>query len=263
MPSTGLDEVAGPRELADGWSPRTDVAVVPDDRATSVFGLPETVMARIDPTSGIDIARAVAAAAAGTFAECKQNARASVLPTGSSREDLWQRALLPIARVSRSMTVVDRYIFKNLAQLTARGKEQDGFLVWLMGKLDAAALEGCELKVIGYDQRPSGDPVDADAAAELVRNAWTAAGGRLGAIRVVAAQPASYLPHDRHISSSIGVGITFPESFDAFDQATIATDEGVEYSYRSDPMAVEKLQTAERRFEDDRSAKLVLACERA
>ena len=88
----------------------------------------------------------------------------------------------------------------------------------------------------------------------MIKGIFRAPGGRLSGVDVVATQPASYLPHDRHISSSIGVGLTFSGSFGTFDQPTISQDEGIEFSYRSEPAAFEKLQKAERRFEDDRSA---------
>ena len=250
----GLDEITTLSDLASGWGLRTDLAVVPDDRASEVFGLAATTMSVIDPSSGIDIARAGAAAVSGTLAAYKQASRASVLIKDQSREVLWSGVLLPIARVSRSIRIVDRYVFKSLAQMTLRGAAADGFLAWLLHHLNRAAMDGCRVEIIGCDQRPDGQPRDADAAADLIRGIFSPTGGRLSCIEVVCAQPASYLPHDRHIGSSLGVGVVFPDSLDEFDTLAIRNPEGVEFSYRSDPAAVQKLQEAERRYAEDISA---------
>ena len=129
--------------------------------------------------------------------------------------------------------------------------------------LETRAFDGCRLTLIWYHDRLSEDPVDADAAAALVKEVFDAPGGRLQSIEVVTAQHASYLPHDRHISTSMGIGITFLESFDAlFNGTTVSTEEGVEYSYRSEPEALEKLQKSEDRFERDRAARRVVAYQR-
>ena len=257
---SGLDDVADLRDFANGWTPDTDLAVVTDARASEFFGLPATVMCQTDPTSGIDIARAAAASVTGPLAGYKYTGRASVLAEGTSREVLWHDALLPIARVARSINLVDRHIFTNLGNRVASGRGKDSIIGWILDHLDRASFDGCRVTLIGYHGRPGDDPVDADAAADLVQQVFDAPGRRLHSIEVVTAQHASYLPHDRHISTNLGIGVSFLESFDElFEGDTVGTEEGVEFSYRSEPEALEKLQKSEGRFERDRSARRVRA----
>ena len=204
----GLDELVDLHEFAAGWVPNTDAAVVPDDRATAVFRLAPGVMSQVDSGSGIDVARAPAAAVSGRLAAYKRASRASVIPKDGSREELWRKTVLPIARVSRSLRIVDRYLFTNLANRTRGGSGNTSFVAWILEHLDQEAFDDCEVTLIGYHERRPGEPVDADAAVALVRDVFVG-GGQIGSLDVVTAQSASYLPHDRHISSSIGVGITF------------------------------------------------------
>ena len=261
-PSTrSLDEIANINDLRAAWAPNTDVAVVPEARA-DIFEIPPDQMLATDEISGIESVRAPVAPFMGTLAHYKATRNKQVIPKDESRDVLWQEAIRPIARVASSVNIVDRYIFKHLADLDADGRADESLVAWILDRLDREALPGCHVTLIGYDARPHGNPVDADAAAALVRSVFTAAGDRISTIEVVTAQPASYLPHDRHISANLNVGLTFLESFDSLDGDLISSPEGIEYSYRFDPDAIDKLQTSERRFEEDRSARRVVAYSR-
>jgi hypothetical protein len=254
----GLDELTDITGLRAAWAPDTDVAVVSEARA-EIFEIPPGDMLVTDAISGIESVLAPAASHAGTLARYKATRNRQVIATGGSRDDLWREAIRPIARVAASVNIVDRYLFEHLADLDAGRRGGDSFVAWVLDRLDREARSGCHVTLIGYDARPHGSPVDADAAAALVGSVFTAAGDRVSTIEVVTAQPASYLPHDRHISTNLNVGLTFLESFDSLDRDLITSPEGIEYSYRFDPEAIDKLQTSERRFGEDRSARRVVA----
>jgi hypothetical protein len=254
----GLDELTEIEQLRSGWATDTDLAVFPDDRAT-LFGVPENELSQLDAPSGIEIARAAAASFAPPISRFKASRDAGVLECGATRERLWDEVLMPIARISRSLIVVDRYLFTNLGNRVAGGQGADSFIAWLLERLDRDAQAGCTAVLVGYDERPDGGVRDAEAAAQLVRAVYAAGGDRLAGVDVVTTQPAGYLPHDRHISASVGVGVSFASGFGALDRTTISALEGVEWAYRFHPDAVQKLQTAEQRFLSDRSAQRAIA----
>jgi hypothetical protein len=248
----GLDAVTAIAELILGWSGSTDVAVVADSKADTL-GLGTGEMVRHNAASGIDIVRAPAAAFAGALGICRADAEGT-LPKDTSREELWARCFLPLARTSVGLTLLDRYLLLNLANRAANGTAQTGFVAWFLDHLDNEARDGAELEIIAYRGRPGQQPPDGAAAAQLIANVFDGSGGRLKSIKITVTEPGSYLPHDRHLSSNLGVAVTFPASFDVFDDPTVRKQEGVEYAYRSQPEAVAKLQTAEQRYRDNRTA---------
>jgi hypothetical protein len=256
--ATGLDGTTRLQDLRSGWTAQTDVAAFDDVRAEAM-GVGSGEMRRVDPQSGIDVARIGAAAFAGTLADLKTLRDGGVIAHGESRERLWDDVLRPLAQVTRQFTVLDRYLFSSLADAVAGGRAASGFVAWLLRHIDAEARDGCELTLAGFRGEPGKAPADGAAAAALVSQVLELTSGRLGKVELLVVQPASYLPHDRHITSSVGVGITFPASFDVFSRETIAKREGVEFVYRWSGAAVGKLREAEERFARDRSAERVTA----
>lgn len=250
-----LDNLSAITELVPEWMDCTDIAVVANDKADEL-GLATNEMVRHDTASDIDVARAPAAAFTGAFMTCRADAE-GVLAKDTPREELWDKCFLPLARVSKRLTLLDRYLFQNLADLTAGGRAAGGFMAWLLDHVDREAKDGCELEIIAFRGEPGQQPEDGAAAAQLVDDVFSGAGGRLSRIDLVVTQPAGYLPHDRHLSSNLGLTVTFPASFNVFEGERVRKQEGVEYAYRSTPEAVDKLQKAEQRFRDDRSVELV------
>jgi hypothetical protein len=259
--ATGLDGTARLQDLRAGWTAQTDVAAFADSRAETM-GVGSGEMRRVDPESGIDVARIGAVAFAGTLADLKTLRDGGVIGHGESRERLWTDVLQPLAQVTRRFTVLDRYLFSSLADAVAGGRAAEGFVAWLLRHIDAEARDGCEITLAGFRGGPGKAPVDGAAAAALVSQVLALTGGRLGKVDLLVVQPASYLPHDRHITSDVGVGITLPASFDVFSRETITKREGVEFVYRWSGAAVGKLRQSDQRFADDRSAERVTAYSR-
>jgi hypothetical protein len=256
--SSRLDELRDIEELRAGWGADTDLAVV-TDRLAALLGLSAAELSRLDALSGIEIARAAVASFVPPLRDHKALRDVGVLRCGESRERLWDSVLMPIVRVARAVTVVDRYLFTNLANRVSAGDSAESFLAWLLSRMDQHAQQDCSLLLVGFDSRPGGDVPHADAAAALLRSVFVATGGRLGQIEVATTQPASYLPHDRHIGANIGVAVSFAASFGTLDSQVVAAQEGLEWTYRFHPDAVAKTQAAEQRFLQDRSAQRVVA----
>jgi hypothetical protein len=250
-----LDNLSAITELFPEWKGSADIAVFANDQADR-FGLAANEMVRHDSVSDIDVARAPAAAFSGAFLTCRSDAE-GVLAKDAPRDELWDRCFLPLARVSRRLTLLDRYLVQNLADLTASARAADGFMAWFLDHVDREAKDGCELEIIAFRGGPGQQPYDGAAAAQLVSDVLVGDGGRLSRIELVVTQPASYLPHDRHLNSNLGLAVTFPASFNVFEGERVRKEEGVEYTYRSTPEAVDKLQKAEQRFRDDPSAERV------
>lgn len=258
----GVDLIETRDHLEAGISGRADLAVVSEVRASTAFGLAtDQLVSGSEPTE-LEIVRAPVAPFAGKLAKCRTTSESGVLPCGTSRESFWAEVVGPIALVSRKVSITDRYINKNLKRRSEGGRAETGFLAWFIEKLNQGAKDGCELTIISFDTRDCGGEVGAEGVAETVGAVCPAAPGRLGKISMVATQPASYLPHDRHFLSSIGVGVTLHAGFDSFDSEAVRPEEGIEFAYRSDPKAVEKLQITERRYREDRSAQTATAYER-
>ena len=249
----GLDGVTCIEELRAGWQRKLTSQPSRTTRPTRLASRP-TRCVEFDPPSRIDLARIAAVAFAGTIAGLKARRDSAVIPNGESRDRLWEDVLGPLARVARQITVVDRYLFLELANAVAGGRGNTGFVAWLFAHLDREARRDCQLTLVGFRARPGEDPVDGQAAAALVAGVISPNAGRLSQVEVLVTQPASFLPHDRHISTSLGVGVSFLDSFDDFSRPTITKAEGVEFAYRWATEAVTKMQDAERRFADDRSA---------
>lgn len=255
----GLDEIDSCEQLSACWDQVTDVALFTDDRATQLFEVPETVMAAQANGCEIEIVKVAATPFTGTYSRFKSLGRSGVIEHDAPRETLWEGFLRPIARVSRELTFVDRFLFKNLKDLTDGNKAQGAFLSWLIERLNADANEGLKLTLIGFDTRTAHVSASAEDAAAAISQISPTDTGNLGSIQVVATQPASYLPHDRHVRSNIGVGITFLASFDTFNSTKVRSEEGVEFSYKTSPDSIEKMQISEGRYIKDRSVTRAVA----
>lgn len=258
----GIDRTKSQDELDQGLAEKADMAIVCDSRATSAFGLDDAQLVSYSSGASLEIVRAPAAAVAGRLSEFRETAESGVLQHGQSREYFWTHVIGPIARVSRKISVTDRYLHLNLRRLSDRGKAQQGFLAWLIAKLNQEAQDGCELEVIGYDIREITDNQGATEPAQTLATVCPTIPGRLARVSVLTAQPATYLPHDRHFLSNVGVGVTLHAGFSSFDGESITPLEGIEYSYRHSPPAVQKLQITERRFRDDRLSETATSYEK-
>lgn len=252
----GVDGLASLEQLRVVWGPHTDVIAVPNDRAEAL-GVAETETSHLDAPSQIDVARIATVPSAASFRGMKATSDAGVIKHGESRERLWRDVLAPIARVSRRLVLVDRYVFSGLADAVHGGRGDTTFVAWLLERLDAEARDGCELTLIGWRGKPREQPSDGAGAAALVAQVFSP-GGRLGKVEIIASQPATFLPHDRHISSSLNVGVGFPAGFGDFARSTITKREGVEFVYRWTNVAVEKMRESERLYTEDRASERII-----
>lgn len=233
-----LDALVDRAGLRSGWSTRTRVAVVPPALAAAL-GVPPGVASAIDPVAEVDVAVAAKAADCATFRHFRDLVRDHVLDCGASRETFWEDVLGPILREANTVTILDRFMFSG-------GVPAVG---WILQHLDAEGrVSGVRVTLMGETGR-DGLPADAAAASRDVLSVWIP-NGRVEAVDIIGgtwSDGTKALPHDRHISSNLGVGVEIPAGLDRFAMADIRDPEGVSWSYSSTPKAFSKLHHAAER----------------
>ncbi|GAA3917694.1 hypothetical protein [Microbacterium invictum] len=145
------------------------------------------------------------------------------LSFGGVRKEFWAQVLEPLAVRSRTVHIVDRFIFRRLDQ---NSSERDHVLPWLitrLGQLDNN--DGIEVTLTSDDA----EGFTPEEGLRLLRP-WFQS-GNLKFIEVVTA-PRNDLPHDRHIRFGCGAAILLPAGFDRLARADVRARDGVNWIYR-------------------------------
>jgi hypothetical protein len=190
---------------------------------------------------------------------------APVVQHGASRETFWDEVLEPIVDCSQNVTLLDRYLFGDLAWRDAAGGRARRWdtetVCWILSSIDARPCREPR-EVVLFGEPPTGTS-SAAGVAELIQEHWAPAReGSIGRVEVVCAPwqaPGERLPHDRHIRFDTGVGVVVISGFGRFNRRIVQDPDGVEWAYLWTPKAVTRLVRAENRVRDAREASTATA----
>lgn len=255
----GLREAASIDDLRAGWVGKAQVTVLTIAQARSLGVDDEGLL--VDSETSLELASAPIAAYCSTLNLLRELAEDGHVQTGASRDEFWDQVVAPIARVSRRVTVLDRYLLGNLAwhhqNLPRSSRWEVENLVWLLDHLDRSGIQGTAVRLIASDSIEN-KIGDADDAARMIKEVWRPAPrGQISTLEVTVApwnQRGKRMPHDRHIRFDIGVGIRLPAGWDRFKKARVEDPDGVGWQYLWRPNAFRDLRAAENRVVDDGEA---------
>lgn len=262
----GLRSVVTLNDLRNGWRGRSEVAVLTVEQAARL-GVDEEGLL-VDRSAGIELATAPIAAYCGTFTNLRRLADEGHVSPGTRRDDFWRAVLAPIARASRHVTILDRYLFGGLAwheENLPRSRSWDAdTVVWLVEMLDRTMPSNGSVSLLG--ESPDEGIFRASDVADVIRSLWTATPScRISSLNVTVSpwnQPGARLPHDRHIRFDAGVGIKLHAGWDRFRRATVTELDGVGWQYLWLAEAVQELRAAESRVRQHRDASTAAVLER-
>ncbi len=154
---------------------------------------------------------------------------------GSSRDEIWDAVLRPLAQISDEATLLDRYFLTKASGDHAK---------WLVRSLDGALRDGAHLRILG-EWDPSWSEQQALEVAHQ-RVAPHIGSGRIGSAEVILAaawdrngaqsrraKNTPYGPHNRHLRFSCGLAVTSAEGFDRLRQRTVEGIDGFTWGLAS------------------------------
>lgn len=233
-------------ELRQVWGDRADVAIL-DDEQGNRLGIPldEGWLAVGD--GQLEVATGSSATHCQRLTRFQDLMDRGFAPVGSPREAFWEDVLHPLARVSRAVTVVDRYLFKDLLGNARRvGSEH---VLWLLQHLEASVRpNGLVTLIVERFNTESAQDV-----MHRVDDSWPRGPGRRTVIEVilvpksVPGRSSVRFPHDRHIRFDVGAAVVVPAGFDRLRGTTIWDPDGMKWDYKwaAEPLAA--LRAAEQR----------------
>jgi len=227
-----------PRELYQSLFPEDDVEIA---------GLTSNVtIATPDSLPGTDlISKAVALVERGNF------------PEGTRREDIWEQVFFPLARRSRNITILDRYIFRRMeeAQALRRPAQHPDHLQWLLQKIHSHALPGTVVRVLTEmgTGRAAGT---AEGAVQLLQNAWQPGTGSIREIVCAGTvwERGGGMPHNRHIRFGPSTALSCVEGVDRLCRPSVYGSDGFTWVYKWNAEGVNPMITNENRVLNDASA---------
>jgi hypothetical protein len=234
-------------DLQRQWGSDADVAVVADE-ACQALSMPASLAHRPE------VATAATFDDSPTIRRFRGLAENATVACGSSREPFWTDVLAPLATEARSVTLLDRYLFKSLWDLHS-GKPwthrwQGEHVAWLLHRLSAVLGPTAEVRLIGAWDKPNYPNETAASTAAALRAAWTSvSSGPSTNVTVTLASPAKIadFPHDRHIRFSTGGAILLGAGFDRLRENMIRDKDGLTWQYRWSPGAIRDLAAREQR----------------
>lgn len=173
-------------------------------------------------------------------------------PSGYSREAVWLELFAPIARHSRDVTIVDSYLFGEMAARKKgnRNAAQQEHVAWLLSKLASTAKLGTRVKLIGgYDELV---PSDANEVMSMVLSQWKDEPRSIVELKVVMASRHD-LPHGRHLRFG-GLAFGLDEGFDRLRRPALWDVDGLNWKYLWSDAAINDLRERETRIERRPSA---------
>lgn len=232
-------------DLEVAWSGKVGVIVLASDTAAAV-GVPADEGILDDAEAHIEIATIDAAIHTQAISRLRQLADSVVFPF--DRRDLfWESVLEPVAEVARSVTILDKFLLKELWRRATepskwRNREPE-HVVWLLRHLDCAMREQATVRLIAYSSEVD---LGIEDTAELIRQVWEPpVHGRLDRVELTFATFDRGFPHDRHIRFDAGSGISINAGFDRLRQNTIWDQYGMSWSYAHHPADLRVLKERE------------------
>jgi len=261
-----VDKTMGERSLASfdevdtfkqAWAGRVEVAVF-DQRGAEALGVPEDDGFVNFEESDLEVARLFALSGTRAFSHLRTVAETGYLEYDAPREAFWRDVLQPLARPSKVVTILDRYLLSGLWRRNEHRPQsyrwEPEHVVWLLDKLGDAMPAGAQVELLTVVDDEFVRTNKAESAGRLIREFWKRADrGRLGEIRLSVAGDRRNFPHDRHIRFSSGTAIIFGAGLDRLSRPRVWDESGMAWSYKWHPDALRPLREREAQVRDLRS----------
>lgn len=208
------------------------VAVVP----ANIFGelYPGNDDGWASTTADVDISIGAAVSASNQFSRARSAAARDSYPPGTDREVVWEELLRPLAIRSKTITLLDRYVFAELYRREAVQDPAAEHLVWILRKLNAESRPGTLVKIYGatgYGFGKKAVPPSPSSVAQLMKQRWSPNAGRLARVELVTLDGSGVFPHDRHATFGETTGMELPSGLDRL--APAVTTAPFSFGYKS------------------------------
>ena len=208
------------------------VAVVPDGIFTQLY--PGNNDGWAPTTADVDITIAAAITAGNQFSRARYVAARDYYPLGTDREVVWGKLLRPLAIRSKSITLLDRYVFAELYRREAAKDPAAEHLMWLLRKLNTEGRPGTLVKIYGatgYGFGAKAVPSIPALVAQVLNQRWSPAPGRLAGVELITLDGSGAFPHDRHATFGETTGMELPSGLDRL--APAVTTAPFSFGYKS------------------------------
>lgn len=248
-PGMKLSEVTGMEDLARFGTPEAGTVLVLDsDHFDRLFPANSAGVAR--PSPQISVATPVTLGEVESIDQSRSLAVRGSHPHGHERELVWGDLFAPIVRRSSHLTVVDGYLFAQIA------RRDDGYLSrdtaehvgWLLNHVATTAPLGTRVRLMSaFDEDRTLVPRQAAQVLEMVLRHWVGEPGSIVELEVVMASRRDF-PHNRHIRLG-GLGFVLHEGLDRLRSPHLWDTDGFNWEYKWTESGLEELRARELRVE--------------
>jgi len=230
-------------ELKDTWAGKIQVVVLGGETATKL-GVPTDEGILEDEDAHIEVATVYTAGHTKAISHLRGLAESAVFPF-ETRDDFWHEVLGPVAEVSRSVTITDKYLFTDLwrrAKYPRKWRDSPAEHVsWLLENFDSSMRSSSNVHLISY----TGE-VEIKKTIDVVLDAWRPSKhGRLSSVKLTLVTKDHDFPHDRHMRFDSGVAIAVSAGFDRLRQPRIWDKHGMAWTYMYRPSDLKRLHDRE------------------
>ncbi|TFD27757.1 hypothetical protein E3T27_04675 [Cryobacterium lyxosi] len=171
---------------------------------------------------------------------------------GTDREHVWNELFAPLARRSKGVSVLDRYMFSELARRDSgiHSRYPPEHLIWLLNHLAATSPVGTRVRLVGGFGDERRVPEEATQLLDLILRQWNASPGGIIELEVTLAnwRVNTDLPHNRHIRFG-SLGYTLAEGLDRLRSPRLWDEDGLNWTYKWDFESTQMLANRETRVE--------------
>lgn len=206
---------------------------------------------------GVSVARGGALSEVTSIGTKRALAIAGQHPKGYNREVLWTELFGAIAHRSKEIVVLDRYLFKEVANRDSgyRRNHQPEHLTWLLTKIAEVAKTGTHVRLIGGFGDRSDVPT---TAAEVLQVVLRQSEGSLGKIAEIAVDLVNWadeiqLPHARHVRFG-RLGFSIEDGFDRLSSPNLWHEDGITWRYHWGDDSINGMVSRESRVRQARTA---------
>jgi hypothetical protein len=191
---------------------------------------PDTAGASVVVDNLLEVTTSDAASASSQYQSAQKSVASESFAAGLNRQTVWQELFSEPARLSKTVTVFDRYIFRLLSKRESNGDAAREHIQWFLESLDQVAPNNTAVFVYG-SLGHSGISADAQAVASILSKRWTKRAGRISQVTLIASTAIKHQHHDRHVIFGDSMAFDLPGGLDRLGDTTIPAG-GFSYSYK-------------------------------
>lgn len=248
-PNTNLEEVNNKHQVKTVIGDSADVVVVGGHKARELLG--DNIEIQLDEDPPV-VTTLFSADQTPQFQGFLELEKIGIHAFGESREEFWQKVLLPLLLISKNVYLLDKYLFSQVLQRIdqpwlqrAKPIEQ---LLWLLEKIDSSDTKDVHLHLVGAASKDKYSTVNriAEIVKYLREQKKFTNEGALREISIYEATEVKKFPHDRHIRFDSGFAVLMNSGFDRLQTPTIEDEHGMGWQFITAPKRLEELRKSEK-----------------